>query len=348
MALTLPSPPPVFCDWLKLKMPASLVSAPFERYIECNNAYENEWKRAAWVDVRDAPQQCDYKRSDSTKIRVRWLADDGLLTIEGNLGRFGRRDNVWGSSVVAAAWNVLDFFAKTHKLRLNSPPEVRRVDLTANIAFRDARDASAYIAWTQGVKLGRATPTPYPTGTTWVTENWSGKVYDKIADLIRHGMTELAERIRSEVGYLLRLELTLRTDELARHGLDKLPNWQERMDAMTVLFTDKFAGLSRGGVIVDDAIRDMPNRLSNAVEAWRNGRDFPAAMRDGTMSRRTYYRMRKELLVYGIDISQRCNVTRMKIKPLEVPFRYVEAPDWYNEIQRDHANKANQLVRFAA
>lgn len=329
---------PVFCDWLKLKMPAKLDAAPFERYIQCYRGQDGsdygkstDWVRPAWTEIRDPRQQDDQKRSDSTLVRVRWSGEHESLTVDGNLGRFGWRDNVWGTSVYASAWNFLDFLAAHHRLNIQANPDVRRVDLTANVAFRDARDAYAYIAWTQGVKVGRAQPRIHQTGTAWVTENWSAKVYDKLLDMRRHGLHELAEKLASQVGYLLRFELTLRTDELNRYGLDNLKSWKEKESAMNIIFTEKFKPLARGGAVVDEAVRDMPVRLSNAVEAWRNGRNFTAAVADGALSKRTYYRLRKELLTYGVDISQPCNVTRLNIKPREVPFSFVAAPEWYRQ-----------------
>ncbi len=304
--------------------------------MSCYTADGEQWKRHAWVDLRDARQQDDTRRSDSTLVRVRWDPENQLLTLDGNMGRFGRRDNAWGESVWHAGWNFLDHLAKHHRLRLQADPAVKRVDLTANVLFENAREAYAYIQWAAGIKLGRAQPHEYPTGVAWVTENWSAKVYDKLADLRRHKHHELAAIIEEVEGYMLRLELTLRTDELARNGLDTLSKWQESEDAMTVIFTDKFRPLNRGGAVIDEAHEHMPNRLTNALEAWRNGRNFLAALHDGQISRATYYRLRKELLQYGYDISQPCNVTRMRIKPREVNYRFAPMPEWYSQmISRD-------------
>lgn len=335
---------PVFCDWLKLRFRVDTMPERYERYVSCHTPDEKLWERLSWVSVTDlhhigafsgVEEVTDIRKSDATVIQAKYNPETGFLTYDGNLGRFGRGDNVWGQGVFASARHFLNRALAADRFLIMSPIEMRRVDLTCNLTFENASDAYAFLSWAGGVKLGRAQPDRYQTGVTWVTENWSAKVYDKMFDLKRHKLVDLAETISSEVGYLLRLELTLRTDELERLNVAKLDDWQNEDQKMSVIFTEKFKPLMRGGAVVDELVEEMPTRLSNAVEAWRNGRNFTAAVQDGRMSRATYYRLRKELLAFGIDISQPADVTRLRIQPREVPFQFVDAPSWYwNSIKR--------------
>lgn len=209
--------------------------------------------------------------------------------------------------------------------------QVKRVDLTANVSFKNAVEAYNYLRWAKTQKVHRLPPVGYQTGVAWVTENYSLKVYDKIADLKRLKNPSLAERLLMESGYILRFDLTLRTDELEKYQVGLLADWQNRSEIMNVIFTDKFKPLIRNDVSVDAVTDVMPVRLANAVDGWRNGRNYPAMVADGRMARRSYYRLRKELLPYGFDISQPCDVTALNIKPREIEFHFVDAPQWYRE-----------------
>lgn len=323
---------PVFCDWLTLSFRAKNLSTAYDRQIQCREGEQLAWSRPAWTDVRDPRQQDDRTKSDSTNIRVRWNPETEQMRISGNLGRWGRRDNVFGSSVWASAWRFLDFLQDTERLEILSEPELSRVDLTANIAFANAIEAYQYVSWASGIKLSRGSnPMQYPTGVSWVTENWSAKIYDKIADLKRLNNQELAAQLQAEYGYLMRLEITLRTDEINKYDLTRLSAWPERTDIMTVIFSDKFKPLLRPGYTVDELIEEMPTRLMMALQAYRNGTNYPAQVTAGRMNVRTYQRLRKALLAYGVDISQPPNVTRMHIKPRDVTYQFVEAPEWYRE-----------------
>lgn len=323
-----PSRLPIFCDWVSCQVPVENVPSWFDRWIESrSDSGCLEWSRPAWTEFRDG------HTSASTKIQIRHNREAGVLKIDGNLGRFGHADNVWGQGVYAAASRFVDLLASRHGVRQTGPVTLSRVDLTLNIAFGSSHDAYDWLRWAHTVKLGRTSATPYPTGVAWKTRRWYAKVYDKIADLKRHKLTALANTLEAEVGYLLRLELTLRTHELAHAGLDHLPTWIEEENTMNVIFSDKFKPLLEGrGATVDELSREMPVRLSNALDGWRNGRNFQQAIADGRMSKRTYYRLRKELMTYGIDISVPCNVTTLNIRPRDITPVPVSAPDWYRRV----------------
>lgn len=313
---------PIFCDWLTMTVPVENVPSEFDRWIEARTGSKClEWSRPAWMLFRD---------SSSTKIQVRHNRESGMMKVDGNLGRFGHGDNVWGSPVFSSGRRFADLLIDRHGIRQTGRITLSRVDLTLNIAFNSASDAYDWLRWANTVRLGRTSPTPYPTGVAWKTRRWYAKVYDKIADLKRHKLTALANTIEAEVGYLLRLELTLRTHELAHTGLDDLQQWIEEEQTMNVIFTDKFKPLIEGrGATVDELARELPVRLSNALDGWRNGRDFHRSIAEGKMSRRTFYRLKKELLGYGVDISVPCNVTTLNIRPRDIQPVPVAAPDWY-------------------
>lgn len=324
---------PVFCDWLKVADTAFTYQPTVWRSrIMRTTGRDVDWERRAWVDFKQT--------SSASKIRGRFLEtgvlnDDGrqngTLHLDGNLGRFGKADNLFGLHVQDAAKNVLQLLGNATDTYFDNPETLalRRVDLTCNFRFSSAADAAAYIDWAVQHNIGRATARPYATGCAWVTENWSAKVYDKLADMRRHNLGELADELQSREGYILRFEMTLRTDELKRLELETLDKWSPDME--NVIFTDKFAPILRGENLptLDNLADTLPVRLSNALQAWRNGTDFLAAARDGRINIRTYQRLRRDLLAFGVDISHRCNVRTLAIRPRLIDMQPLHQPAWW-------------------
>jgi len=326
---------PVFCDWLKVA-DSAYTYRPENWRARIMRAVGRsvEWERRAWLDFKQT--------SSTSTIRGRFfetghLQDDGrqigILHLDGNLGRFGNQSNVFGLSVDACSQQALQLVGQATDTYFDSPSTLglRRVDLTCNFAFSTAADAAVYIQWAAGHNLGRAAARTYATGCAWVTENWSAKVYDKLADLRRHKLNDLADELQRREGYILRLELTLRTDELKRNQLDTLDKWTPHME--NVIFTEKFAPILRGENLptLDKLADSLPTRLATCLQAWRNGMDYQAALKDRRISRATYYRLKADLLSYGVDISRPCNVHTLAIRPRLIDMRPLARPDWWEK-----------------
>jgi len=323
---------PVFCDWLKVADSAFTTDpeAWRSRMVKLSGN-DVEWERRAWVDHKQT--------SSSAAFRARFLESGqltegkqhGTLHLDGNLGRFGQSTNLFGLHVHEAPHGVLGLLRGSTSTEFTDPLalHLRRVDLTCNFAFGAAADATAYIDWAAQHHIGRANARHYPTGCAWVTENWSAKVYDKLADMRRHNLTELAEELQRREGYILRLELTLRTDELKRLDLETLDKWSPEME--NVIFSDKFAPILRGENLpsLDTLIESLPARLATCLHAWRGGMDYQAALRDRRSSRATFYRLRADLLPHGVDIANRSNVTTLNIRPRLIEMRPLHMPDWW-------------------
>jgi len=325
---------PVFCDWLKVADKAfTYQPSTWRSRIMKTTGRDVDWEKRAWVDFKQT--------SSASKIRGRFLEtgalnDDGrqhgTLHLDGNLGRFGRDSNLFGLHVRDSAECVLDLLGKSTDTFFENPLALllRRVDLTCNFAFSSAADAAAYIDWAAQHHIGRAAARHYPTGCTWVTENWSAKVYDKLADMRRHNLNDLADELQLREGYILRLEMTLRTDELKRLQLETLDKWSADME--NVIFTERFAQILRGENLptLDKLADTLPTRLATCLQAWRNGMDYQAAMRDNRISRRTFYRLKADLLPFGVDISERCNVRTLNIRPRLIEMKPFAQPAWWD------------------
>jgi II/X family phage/plasmid replication protein len=84
-------------------------------------------------------------------------------------------------------------------------------------------------------------------------------------------------------------------------------------------------------LLADDVVESLPSRLVPIYDAWKAGRDLQKLY-----ARRTFYRYRKALLSFGIDIArvQPRVVVAENQYPLGVPLRqllsapFADVPDW--------------------
>ncbi len=329
-----------FCDWLTLAGPAEWEPGRrppdrfVEEYIETADGRESEW-------CRPAKQQITTRNADgsaSTKLMFRYIPGavvsetdtsrmNGRFWLDGNMGRLWRSDNLFGHDVKRSAWLGLDLLAK-HGLRLLASPSVSRIDLTRNFSFHTARDLQDYLTWASGMKIGRAIPTQHATGCTWVTDDWSAKFYKKGDDLRRHKQCQLAEQVEETIGFVLRFEITLRTARLKKMNIHYLTDCDE-LNISDVL-DEYLEPFSRGSKpALPDFLFSVKPRVAAALLAWRDGYDYAAALRDGLISKATYYRLRKDVLQLGYDIALPAVDLRFPVAVREINPRVSPVPSWY-------------------
>jgi II/X family phage/plasmid replication protein len=129
------------------------------------------------------------------------------------------------------------------------------------------------------------------------------KIYDKAAELKRHPLSEsVNEEARTALeAYAqdtLRVEVTIRSMELKKRGLDRIEAWtpaigeailDERISKLTAL---------EGLRMTDEEVNELPRSLLAPYELWRAGHDLRTKY-----SRAQFYRYRAALLGHGVDIS---------------------------------------------
>jgi II/X family phage/plasmid replication protein len=155
------------------------------------------------------------------------------------------------------------------------------------------------------------------------------KAYSKGQEIEVHkvGADVLTDSLREWAEDKLRIELTLRGRELRRIGKSKILDWAEN-DTNDIFneYMDRLEIASRINMTHEE-LETLPPRLRLAYQSWKDGNDLKK-----TVSRATYYRYKKELSTYGVDIT----VPQTKKTPENViPFvRVLEAqpceqiPDW--------------------
>lgn len=311
---------PYFCDWVTARLPVQ-GHIPMNKRIELSPDGEILSEFNTRMKIRDS--------GDTTVFISR--QDDGWLGVDGNLGRWGRSDNVWGYGVFYCLSNFLAQVLPGLGLVQTGAAVLGRVDLTYNVNV-GAGSIGAYTHYAAGIRLGRAKPTAYETGTAWGlgSKRWSAKIYDKIADLKRRGQHDLANQLIVQCGVgFARHELTLRGPVLKELGLLSSSDWIGG-DMEKKICEKMWADMDVGGACVEDALVELPPRLAAALLAYRQGYDYVAAASDGRFSRASLYRLRADLRkLVGVDIFVAASVSRIPVKVRAIQPVLHQVPDWY-------------------
>lgn len=341
----------VFCDWLSIYQDHFSVGLLGGRVPVINSGRVFSVDQEGVVQW-DVPQKVVHRGSHDTSIRIR---SDGIrVSLEGNIGRFNRPDNLFGYSVsecVRLANLLLKEFGLPPFTDAAPMPMVRkavskggdtdagfkavgavltRIDLTYNWSTGSPGNCEQFIRYLQGFKSGRQEPRSYKTtGVAWGegSKYWYAKVYDKAAEYFRQAGKgskafdpDLFEYMR-ESG-IARHEISLKSRYLKQNNLWRFTQWGKDMsteERVYALFNDVV-----GGEAHVDSFLEIPGRAGELAVAWRDGADLKKRL-----AQNTYYRYRRELLKYGIDIAVPSNVTRLRQRVEVIALAPASVPDWY-------------------
>lgn len=133
-------------------------------------------------------------------------------------------------------------------------------------------------------------------------------------------MLEYAERA-------LRLELTIKSNQLREWQLHEVSNWGTDSGKMLLLELIKGLEMSNNIRLTDEVLANLPSRLKMAYLSWWGGADLKQIL-----SRPTFYRYRTQLKEYDIDIGILKDVKEDKNNVIPL-MRVLEAqpvgiPDW--------------------
>ena len=284
--------------------------------------------------------------SHSSKIQIA-SADTSHIWVSGNPVKFLQGHNIFGSNDLKKIMaKFFDALLQQDALGLDPHPfqydyiqqgvySLSRVDMNESWHLDNKNDVLAWIrAFGSTVRLKHRGAAQFSGDTAYIGKNsrrWSAKCYSKGHEITAKGhqlpkelqIPELLEYADKS----LRLELVMRQLELKRRGLDMAWYWHESTAKM-LLQTMVLDNLELSSTfMIDDKILDtLPTRLRLVYQTWKNGDDLKQIM-----TKPTFYRVRKQLLAFGIDIA----VVNEKnnIIPL---IRYLEAepvgiPDWAYE-----------------
>lgn len=335
-------PQPFFVDWLSIKQ-----THEHELPQVCAGVVwaADESGAVQWKTVKAKA----IEGSHETSVQIR--CDGQTVTFSGNVSRFGRTDNLFGYDLAGCIRRVNSILA-----RLGLPPftigqkfyrhvktqggvvlksawtgaTISRIDLTANYETGSLSNARAYLEWLatqQGnarLKVGTS-----PDGETVDWGKGSRSVYSKIylksAELRKHdGRADLIEHCE-KVG-LVRFEVTVKSTQLHSMGCNYLGGLD--MTQLEILFNQRASVLTRAEHTHDD-LEELPNHLRRTARDYLAGDDLSKRM-----SSVTFWRHRKGLLPYGLDIAVRRNVINFQPRVKVIELRPAAVPSWYQLDER--------------
>lgn len=161
------------------------------------------------------------------------------------------------------------------------------------------------------------------------SRRWSLKLYGKAQELEVHRLPDALASgpLPQHAEGLLRGELTLRSLELKRRGLHLASCWQDNTPPEKHRSIMGRLNIAEATMLEPDTLQSLPARLVGAHQMWMDGHDLRAKF-----ARPTFYRYRKELLAYGVDIATQQPARRVatNVVPLKIVLHAqpVGVPDW--------------------
>jgi II/X family phage/plasmid replication protein len=165
------------------------------------------------------------------------------------------------------------------------------------------------------------------------SRNWSLTLYSKGTELQKHKLPqELMETpLQAFADGLLRMEFRLLSMHLKKLGLSKLWAWCENTASSVHQIMLQNLQISDATMIDSDVIESLPTRYKLIYQSWKDGHDLRTIL-----TRPTFYRHRRALLAYGVDISikqDRHEAETSNVVPIRVVLvgKPVDVPQWaYN------------------
>jgi hypothetical protein len=354
----------VFCDWLTIyqdhvdRDDLPVINDGYVVRFETDaivsrgavNPDTGEYAFAPMFDAAKAEytvsRRMEHEGSYDTKVSIR--CDGRRVELSGNVGRFGRTDNLFGVKVLETVQIANEILAviglppftgseKATPLALTDSfyqrsAVITRVDLTANFATGSRHAAFRVLHWMSGQGSSRNSgknPRNYGNGITW--NEGSKRHYEKLyfkADELGKFVSDEVKTYCEENG-ILRYEISLKARELADRGIQSMAGWSrvsKEGNRMENVIYGKFAEvLTRNQVTVTE-IQDIPGKLGLIARSYLNGENPYEA---GATPERTRRRWRAELMKYGVDIAQAIDVTRLTTRIRVIELQPLTAPGWY-------------------
>ena len=284
--------------------------------------------------------------SFSSKVQIK-SHDNFHIWISGNPTKFLQGHNIFGSNDLRHLMGL--FFDALLKQDIGLCPDpfqynkikdgeyqLTRVDVNESWHLDNKKDVLAWIrAVGSTAYMKHRGAGQFSGDTAYFGKNsrrWSLKCYSKGHELSAKGHRLPKELMIPELleyaDKALRIEAVIRSMELKRLGLDYASNWD--IDTATMLLRSYLDNLEMSDVYMlkDDVLDSLPMRLRMVYQSWLNGDDLKQIM-----TKPTFYRVRKQLEKYGVDIATATPKEKTNVVPL---VRYLKAepvgiPDWAYE-----------------
>ena len=329
-------------DWVTARLPCSNSGQICDGQVVKLNAEgsEVEWTTQTRLSLTG---------SHDSSISIRSLTPQ-TIEISGNPAKFLQGHNLFGTNDLRLLmWTFFDTLLSMYDIGLNPTMQdlqlikegrytITRVDINETWLLKNRADVMAWIR-----AAGEKMSMPYRgkgvfSGDTLYWGKGSKYFYLKCyskGDEINSKKSNFpnALRIPEMLEYAdraLRLELVLCSKALREWHINMPCDWSEDMPKMLLLTHVRGLEMSNQFMLSDDILDTLPRKLRTYYRDWLHGYDLRQ-----DLSRPTFYRIRKQLKEYDIDIA----LVRDVEKPLNnvVPLiKVLEAepvgiPDWAYE-----------------
>ena len=283
--------------------------------------------------------------STTVQVRSARMADGRqAVRVSGNLVKWFQGHNIFGTNDLRGL--VLESLSKVMAIGKLSPTiselqnwvsgdvELLRVDCTESADFgNEKRVLNALRSLDQSANLkfrGRGQFNGHSLLFGKGSRNWSLTLYSKGTELSKHKLPlELLDTpLRGFADGLLRMEFRLLSMHLKKLGLSKLWAWCENTASSVHQMMLQNLQISDATMLDSDIIESLPTRYKLIYQSWLDGHDLRTIL-----TRPTFYRHRKSLLAYGIDISikqDRKEAESSNVVPIRVVLvgKPVTVPEW--------------------
>lgn len=257
------------------------------------------------ITIRSDMYDFDPETNRTTKIQL-----------SGNPVKFLQGHNLWGTlDVVNLVYSTLERIAQI--LGHPQPPEfydawnraegtISRVDINQMYSLGSRTDCLQYLHNASNSSRTRSQSAVTKGSTVYwnkQSRRWSMKAYSKGQEMElprnnKPGLLRFNDTIKQWATDKLRLELTLKSNELRERSLHTLAEFA-KIEPME-LFEEYRERLTMSDQLELDIglMHTLKGAILNTYSAWNMGLDCRERL-----SKPTFYRHRKQLLKYGIDIS---------------------------------------------
>lgn len=307
----------VFCDWMSFRHDFAFdnLQLPIAagRTLKITADGQKEWEKEDFSKIHCV--------SSDTSVRIK--CDGKHLWFQGNIGRFTEKDNLQGLTVVECFKKAILLINRVYpKINTSTFGQAQydgfddhrgtvftRLDLTSNFYTDSYHQLATYYA---SRKLNTRLPVMGKYGPTWGYDTkrgqyWKAKLYDKQAELD-------GKRTPYHNQTTARFEVQLGSEYLRQNGLNLYSQWGEHMKTENIIYGKFINQLISEPVSAEDWT-NYPKNLRQHAVLWRDGTDPKSYL-----AHTQYYKVRKQLLEHGLDISRPCNVMNLtrQIKVIEM------------------------------
>jgi II/X family phage/plasmid replication protein len=335
-------------DWVTAIIPFEHEPLNSGSVLKVDASGEVEW---------ETPCRLQVEGSHEHTIQVRSQGGDGEgcateLVLHGNPAKYLQGHNVFGSDDVRQL--VYDTFKSVCKcLGLPVTSEVLksvlagkyrfvRVDVNYMFELKTLADVKSWIRAAEYKSKTRHGRPSSKAGTLYwgkQSRRWSIKAYSKGEEIQGPKSHKLPEQFTDTPIFefaqnKLRLELVLRAKELDKINLADADCWS--IETPYLIFNDyvKRIEMSEQIALTTDKLSELPHHLRGTYILWSNGEN-PRE----NLSKPTFYKHRKQLREYGIDINIAVDrIDRSNVVPLVriLEAKPVAVPDWAYEMNLIH------------